>query len=677
MSNRMPDTPFMIGYNGFIADLSYNGFAAPGQATVGLVPNIATGETPNTNTPSPGPWGVTQLLPGSVIQLTGGGQYNLVSGASALQGIGTGTGPALSGVRGSIQVDIVTGAAGTAQGLAFIVGDLGPTTLYAGISLDASNRPNFSITNNSGVVVVHGTPSGSAFPANVALQLQLFWDSGTGSVSFVVNGVAQSFTPASGPWAPFVPISILYGRGANGFGTLSAFTGRLNKVQLGNSTGGLPAPASHYIPEFDTVSIAGASTLTATATTAHVATSSVAASSSVSAAASLPLQLWNFHGTAIGTLTAGQMLSTFGLTFSRTGSLATNRTSPNVVALGIANNVARFTYTGKGGGLLIENQATNYLLSSRDISGSGWVATGVVTAPGAGTNSPVGDQNAGQFNGGNAGHILSQPATVGGSGTPINARIWLKSATGSSYVQQMGASDGGVVASFNIARSATTAWLPKDQSATSHAITSLGALIAADETDETASGGEAAHLENLYIDLAQLEDGKIPTSSIVTTGASQTRGADEIVYSAGSSLVSGGEFTLYCKFVPLGAVSDYQANIYLFADDVAPSQTFAFVDPTTGNVTLSLNGVSRILSTTPVVWASGDLVEMIVRVGGPDAWTARWRTNGGASNSVGTVAASDSYAPSGGIRLFQNAGANVLTGVFLLARADAPGVLAF
>ena len=71
MPNRMPDTPFMIGANGMIADVSFNGFAQ-GYATVGQQPVIATGETPNLgNAPSPGPWGVTQLLPGSLVQLTG------------------------------------------------------------------------------------------------------------------------------------------------------------------------------------------------------------------------------------------------------------------------------------------------------------------------------------------------------------------------------------------------------------------------------------------------------------------------------------------------------------------------------------------------------------------------------------------------------------------------------
>lgn len=239
MQNRMPDTPFMIGANGLIADVSYNGFASPGMASVGLVPNIATGQTPNTNVPTPGPWIVTQLLPGSVMQLTGGGEVDLVSGSNALLGIGEGnpSSPLLgAGIRGSLQADLVTGAAGTVQGLAFVVGNVGPTTMYAGVSLDTANRPNFFITDNTGTIQVHGTPTGSAILPGTPLQLRLFWDA-SGLVlldfaAFLINGVAQSYTAPSGAWTPFIPVAVLYGSGAQGFGQ-TAFTGRFNKVQIG------------------------------------------------------------------------------------------------------------------------------------------------------------------------------------------------------------------------------------------------------------------------------------------------------------------------------------------------------------------------------------------------------------------------------------------------------------
>ena len=249
MPNRMPDTPFMIGANGMIADVSFNGFAQ-GYATVGQQPVIATGETPNLgNAPSPGPWGVTQLLPGSLVQLTGGGEYDLVSGASAFQGVGSGNPEpsVLSGIRGSIQVDLVTGAAGTVQGLAFMVGDVGPTTMYAGISLDTSNRPTFAITDNTGAVKAQGAPSGSAIASGTPLQLRLFWDS-TGLLlsaytAFLINGTPQAVGAVSSAWASFSPVAVLYGRGAQGFSTYTTFLGRFNKVQAGNS----PIPTNSQI----------------------------------------------------------------------------------------------------------------------------------------------------------------------------------------------------------------------------------------------------------------------------------------------------------------------------------------------------------------------------------------------------------------------------------------------
>jgi hypothetical protein len=323
----MPDTPFMIGAYGMIVDVSYNGFASPGQATVGLVPNIATGEATNaysvrdsslppvsqptilsSGAPSPGPWIVTKLLPGAVLQLTGGGEYDLVSGASALQGIGTSnpqTSPLGSGARGSIQVDLVTGTAGTVQGVAFIVGNVNSTTMYAGISLDTQNRPNFFITDNTGTTQVQGTPSGSAIPSGVVLQIRLFWDA-NGAVAFFINGVTQAFTAPSGPWSPFVPVAVLYGQAANGFGTQTAFLGRLNKTQVGTSSGGLIPP---FQPEPVGATMQGSSNLTVTARPVRGVASSISGSSSLTSTAGVQR---GAHATISGvaTVTAAGTLTT-------------------------------------------------------------------------------------------------------------------------------------------------------------------------------------------------------------------------------------------------------------------------------------------------------------------------------------------------------------------------------
>lgn len=243
----MSDAPFMIGANGLIVDTSLNGFA-PGYATVGQQPNIAPGETPNFgNAPTPGPWVVTQLLPGALIQLRGGGQFPLPTGTqSPMLAIGNGSNAQLAGITGSMQVDVVTGAAGTQQGLAFEVSADG--TAYVGIWLDTSNRPSFTIAPVSGTTVAVGAPTGSAIPSGTVLQIRLFWDATgktiPGFVAFYVNGVAQPLGAVTGPWSNllFQPASIEYGRGAV-FGSFVAFAGTFLKFQAGNS----PVPTTSPI----------------------------------------------------------------------------------------------------------------------------------------------------------------------------------------------------------------------------------------------------------------------------------------------------------------------------------------------------------------------------------------------------------------------------------------------
>jgi hypothetical protein len=252
----MSDGPFVHGANGLVMDVSFNGFA-PGYATVGVQPNIASGESPNLgDSPSPGPWRVTQLLPGANIQLRGGGEFDLPSGRqSAMLGIGSGSNPVLGGAMGSIQVDITTGAAGTIQGLGFLTLPYrGTPTAYLGIWLDASNRPSFTITDANGAVQAVGAPAGAALPSGTVLQLRLFWDStGTvipGFVAFYSNGVPQPLGTVTGPWTSFTPASVLYGRGAV-FSTFTLFAGFFHKFQAGGNatpTTSPIAPATSQTP---------------------------------------------------------------------------------------------------------------------------------------------------------------------------------------------------------------------------------------------------------------------------------------------------------------------------------------------------------------------------------------------------------------------------------------------
>lgn len=236
----MSDGPFMIGANGLIVDVSTNGYG-PGYATVGTQPVIATGETPNFgDAPSPGPWRVTQLLPGALVQLRGGGEYDLLSTArSPFLAIGTGTAPQLGSTTGSVQLDITTGAAGTPVNLAWLAPYTNlstPPEVFVELFLDAQNRPSFEITDVNGNSVAVGAPSGSAVLSGTYLQIRLFWDSRgavlPSYVAFLINGVAQTVGAVTGPWTGFQPAAVYYGRGAALGGP--SFDGQFHKFQAGN-----------------------------------------------------------------------------------------------------------------------------------------------------------------------------------------------------------------------------------------------------------------------------------------------------------------------------------------------------------------------------------------------------------------------------------------------------------
>jgi hypothetical protein len=225
----------MLGFGGMVADISLNGMASPGNATVGQVPNIAPGETSNTNVPVPGPWGVTQLLPGAVVQLSGSGQYVIPTGMNPIQGIGALGGQLLGGAGGSMQVDIAVGTAAATQGVLYLIGS--STSQYMGISLGASNTPSMTIADANGTSVVSQAGTGT-FAAGQVIQVRMFWNSTTGATSISVNGKFVGDKVSA--WTPWVPQSILYGNVPTGFGGLTQpFAGRLIKVQASNT----PSPA--------------------------------------------------------------------------------------------------------------------------------------------------------------------------------------------------------------------------------------------------------------------------------------------------------------------------------------------------------------------------------------------------------------------------------------------------
>jgi hypothetical protein len=202
----MSDTPFIIGANGMIANVNWNP-SGPQNAFAGISPGKNPNGTPAVSiNPGPGPWAVSQLLPGASIQVFGASAYDLPSGARSPQlAIGQGSQVFVSGTRGGMQVDFTAGVGASDMGLAFLVGATDAQAI--GIQLIATNEPSFFVSDVNGVTVLTQTSLTSLVAGSVN-TLKLFWDSGTGVISLFINGV-QFPTTLVPPWHPFVP-TILY-----------------------------------------------------------------------------------------------------------------------------------------------------------------------------------------------------------------------------------------------------------------------------------------------------------------------------------------------------------------------------------------------------------------------------------------------------------------------------------
>lgn len=228
----MSDQPTIIGANGLIATVNFN----PSGPQNGFA-NISPGINPNnTGGSGPGPWTVTQLLPGADIQLTGSGEFVLPSPSRSPQlALGQGNEVFVGGVRGSMQVDVVVGTTAGTQGLAYLVGNDSPTTLFLGLSL-AADVPTVTITNNLGTVVAT-LADPSPLAQGQRATIQVFWDSGNGVVVLVVNGQTVASTVVA-PWASFIPIAVVYGSAVPSFGPVTApFNGTFLKVQVSPNPG--------------------------------------------------------------------------------------------------------------------------------------------------------------------------------------------------------------------------------------------------------------------------------------------------------------------------------------------------------------------------------------------------------------------------------------------------------
>jgi hypothetical protein len=176
---------------------------------------------------------VVPLLPGQAFQALGRGRQSLTKDPSQ--------GPALSGVRGSIDLLILTGAAGTARTVCFLTDNLTTPTRFLAVKIDTSNRPRVVFTDNLGTIVGSVTPSYGAIAASQTVTVRFTWDSTapvmSGSARFASLRVNRELVPeanwATDPaaaWASFCPTHLMLG------GSLSDadFNGTVQLLQASN-----------------------------------------------------------------------------------------------------------------------------------------------------------------------------------------------------------------------------------------------------------------------------------------------------------------------------------------------------------------------------------------------------------------------------------------------------------
>lgn len=262
---------------------------------------------PNLNTDSglgPGP-GLILLSPaGFVVRLdvgspvNGAGNFKMGVVAppppvGAIQVVGSGETPVttFSGIRGTLDFQFTTGAAGTARAVAFLADASLSPTHYLGIAVDATNRPYLLIKNIAGTTVAQSTPTGPAIGAGVLLRVRAVWDASSVVYSsdtpeyaaIEVNGAGSSSwaTNPGASWSSFTPTVLLAGIPV---GALAAFNGILNLLQVSPQVALLnPVEVLQ-----ESAAILANSVVTATAKSAHKAIASISANSSVSATATIP-----------------------------------------------------------------------------------------------------------------------------------------------------------------------------------------------------------------------------------------------------------------------------------------------------------------------------------------------------------------------------------------------------
>jgi hypothetical protein len=247
-----------------------------------------------------------------------------------------------------------------------------------------------------------------------------------------------------------------------------------------------------------------------------------------------------------------------------------------------AVDVPRFDHnptTGESLGLLVEEQRTNLVQQSADISNAYWVKTETTVTANA-IAAPDGTTTAGKLieSTANSQHILNSAAITWVGNTQYTATFYAKAGERFNFDILFGTAGNWVnserVATFNLntgtvlfppnspaiasIQAVGNNWYRCRVTATTTASPSASAVFIrmADDAGLTSYQGINGH--GLYFWAAQLEAGAFPTSYIPTTTAAATRSADvaSITGANFSSWYRQDEGTIYGEYIITVATSD-------------------------------------------------------------------------------------------------------------------------
>ncbi len=377
--------------------------------------------------------------------------------------------------------------------------------------------------------------------------------------------------------------------------------------------------------------------------------------------ASGPL-LWSLDLSAVaaGALSASDLAALDGnLSFSRSSGSASFQTSAAAVSATLAAvDQARVqVYSGSARGLLLEHAATQTARDTRFTTSVGWSSG--ISAQNA-LAGPDGQMLADRVTITNAARLTQTGITAFAAvGEVITLSYWIVTATGATQPHQSLLYDTSPLGTKTWTLAAS-GWARLDMQRTVVATTSGHSFGVVEARDRTSVGGLAAHTEDVYADMTQLELGKFPTSYVDNVGTGTvTRAADRLRHLSPGAIVDGGRLGLHLTVHPLGASTEYPGTPYLWYLD---ANNHARWSASTRVVTVTIGGTTRTLGALPT-WARGDKLEVWLAAGGGAALTVgSARVNAGAVTNLGSAAAQAALSgPS--LDLLSAAGASHTTGM--------------